>query len=106
MDAEPILPTLQYTGSHSAIPDEKEPTFSEKLTSPEHAALETKDKPHTFPPSLNKLSKDKGSHDSIVVTAKAAEKYAPAPFLSLFRLDHPTSLMDIGYSPTQVFNSL
>ncbi|OAX43170.1 P-loop containing nucleoside triphosphate hydrolase protein [Rhizopogon vinicolor AM-OR11-026] len=44
-----------------------------------------KDESHTFPPGLKKPSKDEGSPDNVVVTAKAAEKHAPVPFLSLFR---------------------
>jgi len=108
MDAEPTSPTPLCTESHSITLGEKRP-FSKELTSPEHAALETKDKSKsikTFLPWLKKLSKDRPSHDSVVESSKVAETPVPAPFLSLFRLDHPTFLMGISSSSMQVFNSL
>jgi len=109
MDAEPTSPApLPCTEDHSTTLDEKRPSFSKELTSPEHAALETKDKPKSikpFLPWLKKPSKDRPSLDS-VESSKAAETPVPAPFLSLFRLDHPTFLTGISSSSMQVFNSL
>jgi hypothetical protein len=109
MDAEPTSPPpLPCTEDHSTTLDEKRPSFSKELTSSEHAALETKDKSmsiKTFLPWLKKPSKDRRNPDG-VESSKAEETPVPAPFLSLFRLDHHTFLTGISSSSMQVFNSL
>jgi len=87
MDAEPTSPAPLYTEGHSTTLDENRPSFSKELTCPEDAALETKDKSKSIEASL-------------------PETTVPAPFLSLFRLDHPTFLTGISSSSMQVFNSL
>lgn len=109
MDAEPTSPAPLCTEGHSTTLDEKRPSFSRERTSPEHAALDTKDKSKsikTFLPWLKKPSKDRPSPDIVVESSKAAETPVPAPFLSLFRLDHPTFLTGISSSSMQIFNSL
>jgi hypothetical protein len=110
MDVEPTSSEPPRTSEgHPVIPDEKPPAFSKELTSPEHAALQTKDKSkksRSFLPWSKKAPNDGGSPDTVVENAKEVETSVPVPFLSLFRLDPPTFLTDNGSSPAQVFNSL
>jgi len=108
MDEELTSPALPYgTDGNSTTLDEKHFTLSKELT-PERDVLKTKDRPKSikaFLPWLKKPSKDGPSSGSVVEGAEA-DALIPAPFLSLFRLDHLIFLTEISSSSMQVFNSL
>jgi len=87
MSAESTLPRSE---DHSATPDEKRLAFSNELTSPEHAALEMKNKSkgiHAFP-SWSKKAPQEGH------TVQAAETPVSVSFFSLFRLVRLIALVE------------
>lgn len=106
MSAEPTLLASRTTSEgRPPTPDEKIPASSKELSSPEHVSLNMKEKSkgiRAFLPWSNKSSKETESEPENV---GAADTLAPASFLSLFRLDHPTFLSERDDSPTYRYST-